>query len=215
MKKLLKSRIIVICGYYGSGKTNIAVNLAMEAIKDKGSAVIVDLDIVNPYFRTADNAEMLRKMGVVTLIPEFANTNVDIPSLPPAFPTIFERDETVIVDVGGGAEGSTVLSGFREDFEACGYDMYYVFNASRPENTCIDSALESLREIEISSGMRFTGIINNTHLCSETTADTVRNGLAKAKEFAEAASLPLLATTAFYGYLPDVSVISDVTKKYF
>ena len=80
MKKLLKSRIIVICGYYGSGKTNIAVNLAEEAIKETGSAVIVDLDIVNPYFRTADNAEMLRKMGVVTLIPEFANTNVDIPS---------------------------------------------------------------------------------------------------------------------------------------
>ena len=215
MKKLLKSRIIVICGYYGSGKTNIAVNLAEEAIKETGSAVIVDLDIVNPYFRTADNAEMLRKMGVVTLIPEFANTNVDIPSLPPAFPTIFEREETVIVDIGGGAEGSTVLCGFRDDFAACGYDMYYVFNACRPENTSTDSALESLHEIELSSGMRFTGIINNTHLCGETTTEIIKHGIDRANEFAAAASLPLLATTAFREYIPGVSVISDVTKKYF
>ncbi len=158
---------------------------------------------------------MLRKMGVVTLIPEFANTNVDIPSLPPAFPTIFEREETVIVDVGGGAGGSTVLCGFRDDFAACGYDMYYVFNACRPENTNTDSALESLHEIELSSGMRFTGIINNTHLCGETTTEIIKHGIDRANEFAAAASLPLLATTAFREYIPGVSVISDVTKKYF
>ncbi len=139
MKNLLKSRLIVICGYYGSGKTNIAVNLALTAADCGKGVVIVDLDTVNPYFRTADNAVLLRERGVITLIPEFANTNVDIPALPPAFPTVFERDETVIVDVGGGAEGSAVLGGFRDDFEKCGYDMYYVFNANRPENTDTES----------------------------------------------------------------------------
>lgn len=215
MKNLLKSRLIVICGYYGSGKTNIAVNLAKEAVKSGKKAVIVDLDIVNPYFRTADNADMLRKMGVITLIPEFANTNVDIPSLPPAFPTVFEREETVIIDVGGGAEGAAVLGGFKEDFEACGYDMYYVFNACRPENTNAESAMESLREIETSSGMHFTGIVNNTHLCGETDADIIKKGIASAKEFAAVSELPLLATTAFKEYLPEVSVIDDVTKKFF
>lgn len=178
MKNLLKSRLIVICGYYGSGKTNIAVNLALTAADCGKGVVIVDLDTVNPYFRTADNAVLLRERGVITLIPEFANTNVDIPALPPAFPTVFERDETVIVDVGGGAEGSAVLGGFRDDFEKCGYDMYYVFNANRPENTDTESALLSLKEIEISSGMHFTGIINNTHMCDETDQKTIEKGVA-------------------------------------
>ncbi len=215
MKNLLKSRLIVICGYYGSGKTNIAVNLASYVAKQNKKSVIVDLDIVNPYFRTADNASMLEKQGVITLIPPFANTNVDIPSLPPAFPTVFEREETVIIDVGGGAEGSTVLKCFKEQFEKCGYEMYYVFNASRPENTNTEDAYVSLLEIEASSGMRFTGIINNTHLCGETTADIVSNGIKKAKEFAKKAKLPLLATTAFKQYSADVTVIDDITKKIF
>lgn len=215
MKNLLKSRLIVICGYYGSGKTNIAVNLALTAADCGKGVVIVDLDTVNPYFRTADNAVLLRERGVITLIPEFANTNVDIPALPPAFPTVFERDETVIVDVGGGAEGSAVLGGFRNDFEKCGYDMYYVFNANRPENTDTESALLSLKEIEISSGMHFTGIINNTHMCGETDQKTIEKGVAQATEFASAAGLPMLATTAFHSYLPGVSVMRDVTKKFF
>ena len=196
MKNLLKSRLIVICGYYGSGKTNIAVNLALTAADCGKGVVIVDLDTVNPYFRTADNAVLLRERGVITLIPEFANTNVDIPALPPA-------------------DGSAVLGGFRDDFEKCGYDMYYVFNANRPENTDTESALLSLKEIEISSGMHFTGIINNTHMCGETDQKTIEKGVAQATEFASAAGLPMLATTAFHSYLPGVSVMRDITKKFF
>ena len=93
--------------------------------------------------------------------------------------------------------------------------MYYVFNANRPENTDTESALLSLKEIEISSGMHFTGIINNTHMCDETDQKTIEKGVAQATEFASAAGLPMLATTAFHSYLPGVSVMRDVTKKFF
>ncbi len=215
MKNLIKNRITVICGYYGSGKTNIAVNMAFALAEQGKRAVIVDLDIVNPYFRTADNAAQLREKGVIALIPEFANTNVDIPSLPPAFPTVFEREEDVIIDVGGGAEGSTVLSGFKEQFDASGYEMYYVFNACRPENTDTESAQLSIREIEASSRMKFTGIINNTHLCGETDSEVIKKGIEKAAELSELTKLPLLATTAFKEYQDGITVISDITKKYF
>ena len=132
---------------------------------------------------------------------------------------LFVDDERLVYcvadGVGGGAEGSAVLGGFRDDFEKCGYDMYYVFNANRPENTDTESALLSLKEIEISSGMHFTGIINNTHMCGETDQKTIEKGVAQATEFASAAGRPLLATTAFHSYLPGVSVMQDVTKKFF
>jgi len=107
------ANLIIICGHYGSGKTNVAVNLAVrmrEKYPEK-KVYAADLDIVNPYFRTADAAELLRTEGIEPLIPEFANTNVDIPSLPPKLYQLLEgknEDEIAIIDVGGD-DGSVAL----------------------------------------------------------------------------------------------------------
>ena len=102
-------RLTLLCGHYGSGKTNVALNMAFE-IKEQGEDVaIADLDIVNPYFRSADNKELLEKMGVTTLVPEFANTNVDIPALPQNYQLLFNGSGKSIADVGGDGDGAAVL----------------------------------------------------------------------------------------------------------
>lgn len=214
--RLFKHEIAVICGHFGTGKTNIAVNLALRAAGQGKPVYLADLDIVNPYFRTADNAALLRRQGVTALIPEFANTNVDIPSLPPAMPKIFEKGVLAVVDVGGDAEGAAALGVYRENFSKTPYDMYYVFNLYRPDNADAGAALCSLKSIEASSGLRFTGIINNSNLGKETVKDTVSASAKQAKKFAEIAGIPLVMTTAFRHSAPEGAVtIEDMTKKLF
>ncbi|NLN55886.1 MAG: tyrosine-protein kinase family protein [Clostridiales bacterium] len=216
MIRLFKHKIVIICGHFGTGKTNIAVNLALSAAKTGYNTIIADLDIVNPYFRTADNARALNSLGVTTLIPPYANTNVDIPSLPPAMQTVFSDDNYAILDVGGNAEGGTVLGLYQDDLIKSGYDMYYVFNAYRPENLDPDLSVQSLKSIEISSGLKFSGIINNSNLGAETSRETVLSSVEKAKKFASLSEVPLVMTTAFeQNATKNMVIIKDITKKIF
>lgn len=216
LHELSTEKVTVISGPYGSGKTNIAVNLAMDIAKNGDICRIADLDIVNPYFRSADNAKMLEELGVHTMIPEFANTNVDIPALPPDYQLLFTGEGKSVADVGGDADGAAVLGLSHDDYVEAGYKMYFVYNRYRYVTVRHEDALEVLNAIQRASGMQFHGIINNSNLGEETTEETVLNALPYAREFASLAKLPLLMTT-----IPDwldvenTVKIKDVTKKLF
>lgn len=216
LKDLAKEKVIIISGPYGSGKTNIAVNLAMDIAESGEECRIADLDIVNPYFRSADNALMLKEAGVHTMIPTFANTNVDIPALPPDYQLLFTGKGKSVADVGGDADGAAVLGLSHDDYVEAGYNMYFVYNRYRYVTVNPEGALEVLLAIERASGLKFDGIINNSNLGEETTEEIIINAIPHAEEFANLAKLPLLMTTA-----PDwVDVegtvkIKDITKKLF
>ena len=77
----MKSSITVICGHYGCGKTNLVLNLAAEAAQRGRRSVVVDMDVVNPYFRSSDYSALLKKLGVELIAPVFANTTLDTPVL--------------------------------------------------------------------------------------------------------------------------------------
>ncbi len=194
----------IVCGHYGSGKTNVAVNLALQAKKAKpeNTVAVADIDIVNPYFRTADAAERLRQGGVLPLIPPFANSNVDIPSLPAHLLRLFENKDWVsFVDVGGD-DGSVALGMFREQIEAAGYGMYYVINMYRPLTVDpVDCAL-CMKEIEEASHLRCTAIINNSSVGQETTVDDIVASVAWAHTCADACGLPLLCHSWYAGLNP-------------
>lgn len=216
LKELATEKITVISGPYGSGKTNIAVNLAMDIASSGTECRIADLDIVNPYFRSADNAEMLKAFGVETLIPEFANTNVDIPGLPENYQLLFSGDGKSVADVGGDADGAAVLGLSHDDYIAAGYKMYFVYNRYRYVTVSPEGALEVLQGIERASGLKFHGIINNSNLGAETVEDTIINAQSHAEEFAKMADLPLLLTTApDWLDIPNTVKIKDITKKLF
>ena len=213
---ICRHRVSIITGHYGTGKTEFAVNLALKMAEEGAGVMLADLDIVNPYFRTADNAEFLRTNGVKPLVPQYANTNVEIPTLPETLGEVFYGEGRAIVDVGGDPEGAAALGCDRDRYEAAGYDMYFVCNFYRPATLCAEDALRLLRETELASGMRFCGIINNSNLGRLTEPSTVEATLAEGEKLAALAGIPVMAVTAVVT-LPCAKAvrIQNLTKQLF
>ena len=216
-------RLTLFAGHYGSGKTNIAVNYALLLAKEGKDVVIADLDIVNPYFRTKDSAEVLEKAGVKLISPQFANTNVDLPALPAeAYRLVQDRSIYGIMDIGGDDRGAYALGRYVPTLkEENNYRMVFVANASRPLTRTPEEALEVMREIETACGLQFTDIINNTNLASETTAETVLNSQDYVEKLSALSGLPIFATSAetavaaqLEGKLPDILPL-QLQEKYF
>ena len=201
-------RITLLCGHYGSGKTNIAVNLAKRLQNQYSNVTIADLDIVNPYFRTKDSMGELEDAGIRLICSEYANTNVDIPALPQELYAITDdKSRRVVLDVGGDDRGALALGRIVPALTAENdVEMLMVVNRYRPLTRDAASTLEVMREIEEACKLSFTGIINNSNLGAETTAEDVLSSVAYAKEVAEVTSLPVVMTAveaSLYGELKD------------
>ncbi len=192
----LTSRVNVICGHYGTGKTNLSINLAIECARAGESVTLIDMDVVNPYFRSADYADVLTKEGVRVIGPNFANTNLDTPSLPGAIAGAIEMGERVIVDVGGDDAGATALGVYSRQVNESNPDVIYVINRYRSLTTTAEEAVEILREIERTARIRATKLINNSHLKTLTDERTVTDSIPFAEEVARMTGLPLLFSTA-------------------
>ena len=191
-------RLTLFAGHYGSGKTNIAVNYALHLAGEGKKVCIGDLDIVNPYFRTADSAAQLEKAGVELISPQFANSNVDLPALPAeAYRLVQDKTAYAIMDIGGDDRGAYALGRYRPFIlEENNYRMAFVANASRPLTRTPEEALEVMREIEAACGINFTCIVNNTNLAAETTVDTVLDSVAYIEKLCTLSGLPLWMHTA-------------------
>ena len=186
-------RITLFAGHYGSGKTNIALNYARR-LKLLGEKVaIADLDIVNPYFRTQDSATALAAEGIELVVSQFANSNVDFPAMPKeAYALVADRSRKVVIDVDGDDRGALALGRYVPEILAENdYEMLAVVNASRPLTRTAHDAISVLREIEQSAGLKFTGVVNNTNLGPETTAEYVLNYADYASEIAEKLGVPV------------------------
>lgn len=190
-------RITVICGHYGCGKTNLTLNLALEAAGEGQPVTVVDLDIVNPYFRSSEYGELLGEKGVRLIAPVFANTTLDTPTLPPEIYSVFEPQAgRVFLDAGGDDAGVTALGGLHAMLEEAGYDMLYVINRYRVLSQTPEETAALLGEIQAASRLRATGLVNNSHLGVETTLETLERALPFARKTAELTHLPLLYSTA-------------------
>lgn len=199
-------RIVLLSGHYGSGKTNIAVNLAFFLKKFRDKLAIADVDIVNPYFRTKDSQRELEAAGIRLICSEYANTNVDLPALPQEVYAVTDNpDLTAIIDVGGDDRGALALGRWRDAILAeDNYEMLLVVNRFRPLTVDCASTVEVMHEIEAASGMAFTGIVNNSNLGEETTPEDVLSSMEYAHEISKATGLPLKMTTVHEKLYPEL-----------
>ncbi len=199
-------RVTLLCGHYGSGKTNIAVNMALELRKQRERVAVADLDIVNPYFRTGDSKEDFDHAGIELIISQYANTNLDMPALPQSMYAITDdRDLNCIVDVGGDDRGALALGRISPALlEENNYDMYLVINRFRPLTRTPEEVEQVRREIEAAGHLPFTGIINNSNLGAETGPEEVLSSVRFGEETAALTNLSLVATSVeerLYGAL--------------
>lgn len=199
-------RVTLLCGHYGSGKTNIAVNLALQNVPRHPRLAVADLDIVNPYYRAADSARELQAAGIRLICSAYANTNLDIPALPQdMYAVVDDRDLTVIADIGGDDRGALVLGRLAPALVAEGnYDMVLVINRYRPLTQSVDLCLEVMQEIALAGGIPFTGVINNSNLGYATTARDVLQSMDYADEVCRRTGLPLLATAVRHDLAPQL-----------
>lgn len=189
-------KITIVTGHYGSGKTNFTANLAIKAAKSGEKVTVVDLDTVNPYFRSADFGGLFENNGITLITPMYANTNLDIPALSFDIGGIFKEGGRIIIDVGGDDAGAYALGRYKKELSeySDNLEMVYVINMYRYLTETPEEAAEFMLEIESASRMKCTGIVNNSNLGEETAAETVEKSVSYAEKVSALTGIPLLCT---------------------
>lgn len=203
-------RITMLAGHYGSGKTQIAINMALDLKKRRERVALVDLDIVNPYFRSGDHIGVLCEAGVRLIISPFAGSNVELPGLAPETAAMLDDEGLFcVLDVGGDDRGAVALGRYAAGLRS-GAEALLVINKYRPLTAGVNETLEIMREIEAAGKVPFTGIINNSNLGTETTARTVLDSLEYAEEISEASGLPVKLTAARKELVPELRGVNSL-----
>lgn len=194
MVRLTNKRIIVVMGHFGSGKTEFSVNYALKLSEAGRKVAVVDLDIANPYFRSRERKEQLENKGIST----FSNAyGYEIAAEQPALTAtvrapLEDAKTTTVCDIGGDESGARVLNQFKKYVTEKDSDVFCVINANRPETGELKGALQHLQRIENETGLKFTGIINNTHMLRLTEKNDILKGLKIAHEIEDLTNIPLI-----------------------
>ena len=171
---MFEHRITIFTGHFGSGKTEVSVNYAFQLAKTGKKTVIVDLDIVNPFFRTADAKKSLEDRGIKVIVPVYANTNVDVPSLPAQINAVFEdRSYHVVLDVGGDDLGARILSRYNDEILREDYIHYFVINTRRPMTRTPEEIEQMVEEIQGSARLPVDRFVNNANLLFSSSPEVL------------------------------------------
>ena len=184
----------VLVGSFGSGKSELALNLALEKAKE-GPCSLVDLDVINPYFRTSERGDVLKPAGVELIMPPFALDKIEIMSLSAQVFSVFSPGEgNVIFDIGGDDVGSIALGQYKARFDRIPpeqLNVLFIVNCLRPTAADFDSAMDVLAKIQYVSRLKVTGIVNNANLAGETEACHLAEGYALVKRLSQATGIPV------------------------
>lgn len=201
-----KVRLYVFVGAYGSGKSEVSVHFAHRLKMEDPSAkvMLADLDIVNPFYRSADAKESLENEGVHVIVPTYANTNVDVPALPGEVYSAFDQDDTVAVfDIGGEDLGARVLGAMLSRFKNIEYRVYMVVNAFRPFTSDAQSIQQMATELSEAARLPISGFINNSNLLEDTTEEELAEGEQVLLEAQKLTGIPVVYQTGLSNVLPN------------
>ena len=192
-------KMYVLIGNYGSGKTELALNFAFQAAERGERTELLDLDMVNTYFRLTERGNMTRMKEIRLVSPNFACSGIETLSLPAEVSSAFAMDwDTVVFDVGGDGAGSTALGRFYQDFmelEPGSLEVLNVVNVRRPLAGTVERIIHLQEEMQIHSRLTITGMINNTNLAQMTTPAELRDGYELVRQVSEITGVPVKYTS--------------------
>ena len=190
-------KYLIIIGNFGSGKTELALNIAFEAAETK-KVTFVDLDIVNPYFRSTERKAELEAAGIRLLSPSFTNLGVEVPSLPAEiFSAFSDNSDLVIFDVGGDDTGAIALGQYHRFFskiDRSAIEVLYVVNARRPFSAELESNLDMIEKVTGAGRIEIDALVNNTNLSQETSVQEPLDGYKMLRSISERLNLPVRFT---------------------
>ena len=204
-------RLYVFVGAYGSGKSEISVNVASDIKKrhPEQNVLLADLDIVNPFYRSADAARRLENLDIRIISPSYANSNVDVPALSGEVYSIFDDESYVgVFDIGGEDLGANVLGSMHNRLLNIDYSLFMVVNTLRPFTSDENSIIEMAQELEKAAKLPISGFINNTNLLEQTEFEDIVKGTEMIKRVSERTGVPLVAITVEDGRWSDEQVSS-------
>lgn len=195
--------IVIIVGNYGSGKTEVSINIAVQAKKRGRDVRVADLDLVNPYFRTREARHLFKRLEIPLVLPPAQYMQADLPILDPAVAGLIRSEgDLTILDVGGDDAGATVLAALADALRTRDRLVLMVVNPNRPYTDTVAGCLKIRAEIEKSSKLKVGGWIGNANLIDETTLADLYAGYGFVKTLAAESGLPLYGITAM-GALAD------------
>ena len=184
--------IVAIVGNYGSGKTEVSINLAVDRKRAGLDVCIADLDLVNPYFRTREARTQLAELGIEVVLPAEQYLQADLPILSPTIAGLIRKsDGLTILDVGGDDAGAMVLAALGDAFKDAQINMLQVVNPLRPQTGTVEGCLKIRSEIEVAAKMKITGLIGNANLIDETGTEEIYNGYEFVRVISVQSGLPL------------------------
>jgi hypothetical protein len=201
------SGIVGIVGNYGSGKTEVSINLAVHRKQAGLNVRMADLDLVNPYFRTREARKQLGALGIEVVLPQEQYLQADLPVLIPEIAGMIRKTEGLtLLDVGGDDAGAMVLAALADAFKDIQVRLLQVVNPLRPNTSTVEGCLKIRDEIEHAARMKITGLIGNANLIDETVEDVIYSGYRFAQKLADESNLPLEFVTVAREILPGIDV---------
>lgn len=187
--------IEVFTGHFGSGKTEIVLNRALDRASRGEMIDLIDLDIVKPYFRSREAGKILKEAGVNLVIPNGGLNKADLPVVSAGIlGALTSTQGNILIDLGGDSPGATVLGRFASHLQRTGYQMLFVLNPYRPFTQDLPGVRKMLQEIEHSSRLKVSGIVSNPNLGKETELEDLKQGYSIVRRIAKDLDLPILLT---------------------
>ena len=197
--------IVIFAGGFGSGKSEIALNHALQQGKVAADVILADLDLVNPYFASRDVRETLEAAGIRLIAPAGELSFGDVPSIPGEIIGLLRQDNNMVIDVAGDEVGSLVLGYLSQYILArSGLEFFLVLNPYRPFAQDIHSVRLLIQQLERAASIDFTGIVSNPNLLVETTVELIRSGHEKVLGYGQELGLPVVCLTVTSEFYPDL-----------